>query len=463
MRNAYPEFRFIYLMYQKGDSILFFADSEPATSGDYSAPGDVYSGAPTELTNVFSGHWQQLTVAFTDEWGDWLSAFVPIKDKTNGKIVAVLGIDRSLALIKQAVSFDRLKIIFIITLLMILLVFFYVYNEIQQKAFKRMLESKNKLRTSEEKLSTLISHLHAGVVVHDRDTRIILSNEQASVLLGFPADQLQGKTANDPDFKFISDDGAPLPLDQYPVNMVIADHMPVRNYVMGVVHRPDKTRVWLLVNAFPEFDNQRLARIVITLSDITELKQAEEALIDSENLNRLVIENQGEGIGIVDRNEIFTFANPAADQMFGLPVGGLVGKNLLDFIVPGYFLFYPMIIFVVPILSTGRTLLFGMPGAVTGRGAVKFSQDLESRYFLTGSFGTAPDSETPTSTSRPGCPPGKNRLLRSQVSAVPSPNRIPTGRSRNSLSSTRLPRAVVPVLAVRMPRITAAAGTVASR
>jgi PAS domain S-box-containing protein len=337
MRNAYPEFRFIYLMYQKGDSILFFADSEPATSGDYSAPGDVYSGAPPELTNVFSGHWQQLTVAFTDEWGDWLSAFVPIKDKTNGKIVAVLGIDRSLALIKQAVSFDRLKIIFIITLLMILLVFFYVYNEIQQKAFKRMLESKNKLRTSEEKLSTLISHLHAGVVVHDRDTRIILSNEQASVLLGFPADQLQGKTANDPDFKFISDDGAPLPLDQYPVNMVIADHMPVRNYVMGVVHRPDKTRVWLLVNAFPEFDNQRLARIVITLSDITELKQAEEALIDSENLNRLVIENQGEGIGIVDRNEIFTFANPAADQMFGLPVGGLVGKNLLDFIVPGYF------------------------------------------------------------------------------------------------------------------------------
>jgi PAS domain S-box-containing protein len=337
MRNAYPGFSFIYLMYQKGDSIVFFADSEPATSEDYSAPGDVYSGAPPELTNVFSGHLQQLTVAFTDDWGDWLSAFVPIRDKTNGKIVAVLGIDRSLALIKQAVSFDRVKIIFIITLLIMLLVFFYVYNEIQQKAFKRMLESKNELRASEEKLSTLISHLHAGVVVHDRDTRIILSNEQASVLLGFSSDQLQGKTANDPDFKFISDDGAPLPLDQYPVNLVIADHVPVRNYVMGVVHRLDNTRVWLLVNAFPEFNNGQLARIVITLSDITELKQAEEALIDSENLNRLVIENQGEGIGIVDRNEIFTFANPAADQMFGLPVGGLVGKNLLDFIVPGYF------------------------------------------------------------------------------------------------------------------------------
>lgn len=337
MRNAYPGFSFIYLMYQKGDSIVFFADSEPATSEDYSAPGDVYSGAPPELTNVFSGHLQQLTVAFTDDWGDWLSAFVPIRDKTNGKIVAVLGIDRSLALIKQAVSFDRVKIIFIITLLIMLLVFFYVYNEIQQKAFKRMLESKNELRASEEKLSTLISHLHAGVVVHDRDTRIILSNEQASVLLGFSSDQLQGKTANDPDFKFISDDGAPLPLDQYPVNLVIADHVPVRNYVMGVVHQLDNTRVWLLVNAFPEFNNGQLARIVITLSDITELKQAEEALIDSENLNRLVIENQGEGIGIVDRNEIFTFANPAADQMFGLPVGGLVGKNLLDFIVPGYF------------------------------------------------------------------------------------------------------------------------------
>lgn len=338
LRNAYKGFRFIYLMFQKGDSIVFFADSEPATSEDYSAPGDVYSGAPPELKKVFDGKWQQLTVAFTDDWGDWLSAFVPIKDRADGKIIAVLGIDRSLALIKQNVSFDRLKVVFIIALLMMLLVFFYVYNEIQHKAFKRMLESKNELRTSEEKLNTLISHLHAGVIVHDLDTRIILSNEQASVLLGLSADQLKGKTIVDPDFKFISDDGSPLPLDQYPVNMVIANHLPVRNYVMGLQRPLNNDRVWLLVNAFPEFNSDRqLAQVVITFSDITELKQAEEALVNSENLNRLVIENQGEGIGIVDVNEHFTFANPAADQMFGLPTGGLVGKNLLDFIVPGYF------------------------------------------------------------------------------------------------------------------------------
>jgi PAS domain S-box-containing protein len=67
--------------------------------------------------------------------------------------------------------------------------------------------------------------------------------------------------------------------------------------------------------------------------------QIEKQLRQSETKFRTFIENQGEGTGIVDPNETFTFANPAAEQIFGVPAGGLIGRNLREFIVPEQFAF----------------------------------------------------------------------------------------------------------------------------
>ncbi len=74
--------------------------------------------------------------------------------------------------------------------------------------------------------------------------------------------------------------------------------------------------------------------LIGVINDITDRKKIEEALLKSEEKYRLLIENQGEGVGAVDLNEIFVFANPAADQMFGVPKGTLVNRSLLDFVVP---------------------------------------------------------------------------------------------------------------------------------
>lgn len=71
--------------------------------------------------------------------------------------------------------------------------------------------------------------------------------------------------------------------------------------------------------------------------EIAERKQAEEALRRSERQYRTLVENQGEGIGIVDRNERFMFANPAAEKIFGVPPATLVGRNLREFTTPEVF------------------------------------------------------------------------------------------------------------------------------
>lgn len=55
-------------------------------------------------------------------------------------------------------------------------------------------------------------------------------------------------------------------------------------------------------------------------------------LMQSEAQYRNLVENSGEGIGIVDKDETFLFANNAASEIFGLLSTELIGRNLREFV-----------------------------------------------------------------------------------------------------------------------------------
>jgi len=68
------------------------------------------------------------------------------------------------------------------------------------------------------------------------------------------------------------------------------------------------------------------------IRDVTERKRAEELLQFSEERYRTLIDNLGEGVGFVNANDQFQFANFAAEEIFGVEPGGLVGMYLNQFI-----------------------------------------------------------------------------------------------------------------------------------
>ncbi len=79
-----------------------------------------------------------------------------------------------------------------------------------------------------------------------------------------------------------------------------------------------------------EIQEQKLLFSII--HDITERIQALQALSESENKFRKIVEMLGEGVALVNTKEKFVFANSAAEQIFGVANGGLIGKSLSVFL-----------------------------------------------------------------------------------------------------------------------------------
>ncbi len=142
-------------------------------------------------------------------------------------------------------------------------------------------QAEEALQKSEEKYRTLIQKIQTAVIVHGPDTRILTFNAMALDLLGLTEDQMLGKTALDPAWHFLRDDGAVLPLEEYPVNQVIATRRALRNFII-VIHRSAKKEeknIWVLVNADPVFaEDGEIAEVVVTFIDISSRKQAEEQI-----------------------------------------------------------------------------------------------------------------------------------------------------------------------------------------
>jgi len=148
-----------------------------------------------------------------------------------------------------------------------------------------------KLKESENKLRALINNLDAGVVVHAADTSIILNNPRASELLGLSDAQLRGKKAFDPKWKFLDKNNNPLPMDDYPVNQVVKNKKVIKDILIGVVRPETNDIVWLMLNGFPFFNAQgALNEVIISFIDITELKQLNDDLKQSEEKFRNLFE-----------------------------------------------------------------------------------------------------------------------------------------------------------------------------
>ena len=188
------------------------------------------------------------------------------------------------------------------------------------------------LVAGELKYRDLVENLSAGVVVHAADTSIVLSNPAATRLLGLGSDQLQGRTAVDPVWHFLDEDGSPMVLDDYPVNRVVASGEPFDGLIAGVVRTAGAEPVWLLCNAYPVREGDELEQVIVTFIDITALIETERDLRDSERKFRETVESLDEGYYSVTLDGVLLDHNPAYARILGFPESqDLRGQRTPDF------------------------------------------------------------------------------------------------------------------------------------
>jgi len=147
------------------------------------------------------------------------------------------------------------------------------------------------LAENEKRYRGILNNLEAGVVLHNPDTSIQISNAKASELLGLSEDQMQGKLAIDPQWRFIYEDGNPVPIANYPVNEIKTTKEPFKNKVFGVNRPVTNDIIWLSVNGFPRLNQEgEIIEIIITFIDVTKRKEAEidliKAKIQAESANQ---------------------------------------------------------------------------------------------------------------------------------------------------------------------------------
>ena len=96
---------------------------------------------------------------------------------------------------------------------------------------------------------------------------------------------------------------------------------------------PDGSVRWLHARGdLVSRDDRRPARLCGTVQDITERKQAEEAVRDSERRYRTIVETAHEGVWMLDADNRTTFANGRMAAMLGYRLDEMVGRPLERFL-----------------------------------------------------------------------------------------------------------------------------------
>ncbi len=95
------------------------------------------------------------------------------------------------------------------------------------------------------------------------------------------------------------------------------------------LRRPEGTIVWVVERATPEYDqNRQVVAFVGMITEITERKQAEEAVKASEARLRAILETAVDGIVTIDESGVIESVNPAVERLFGYTAEELVGQNV---------------------------------------------------------------------------------------------------------------------------------------
>ena len=149
---------------------------------------------------------------------------------------------------------------------------------------------------SSTKYGVLFQSILTGITISDSQGKIVESNPEAERLLGLSQEEQARRNIAGEEWDLIRSDGTPMPPEEFASVRALKEQRAISNVEMGIVKGEDV--VWINVNAVPmPLEGYGVA---ITYADVTERKQAEEALQESETRFRTMFQESPFGIALID-------------------------------------------------------------------------------------------------------------------------------------------------------------------
>jgi len=186
-------------------------------------------------------------------------------------------------------------------------------------------QAEEEIRNSEERLKVLFEYAPEAYFLTDIKGTFVDSNKAATELTGHPKEDLEGKNLFTMGF-----------LASFHITKTAV--LFARN-ALGkgtgpdevMITRKDGKQVYTEIMTYPIKIQDK--NLVMTIArDISIRKKAEEALRESEEQNRLLVNNAGEGILVIQGSRI-VFANPKSSSIFQLKTSELEGEDIISYII----------------------------------------------------------------------------------------------------------------------------------
>lgn len=125
--------------------------------------------------------------------------------------------------------------------------------------------------------------------------------------------------------------GSRTPLNEYPVNLALSSNEPISNLVIGII-RPDRNvPTWAQCDAYQVRESDgSLQQIVVTFFDVTERKQAEEALREAKELYQSLFDQSADAVFLLTMEGRHVKANKRAAEMLGYNLEEILNLGVND-------------------------------------------------------------------------------------------------------------------------------------